>query len=319
MNFREYKVWQKEYLEKNPKVFRADCLNPFKSMDYLLKEIEFSSKKRDKHELYALWSEVNSIEISKENLAFSKGIRDSLGILFEMFKEKNIYIPHDIYPRYFDLAKNNKLKSFTTYPKMDWELLENLEDSVVLLTIPFTPLGRLMDEDDIVKIENLISKNNHVIIDSVYDYDLKNNFKKLEVLLKTERIFWLHSLSKTYLSPEVLGINYVPKAYKVYFTHSKNNGLNEECNFRRPYDILTQKSNFSALQSGEFQKGFDFLAENTGLDVYESEIAYFAVVNKPFEELLKYNILGVPASVFGSEREDFTVVTGLYYLSGLSE
>jgi len=317
MNFKAYKIWQKEFLETNPKVFRADCLNPFKSMDYLLKDVSFTKEKRDKKELYALWSKVNGTQISNENLAFSRGVRDSLGILFAFFKERDIFIPHDIYPRYFELSKENRVKSFTTYPKMDWEFLKTIENSVILLTIPFTPVGRVLEEDALKEIEVVIKNGNHLIIDSVYDYDLKNNFKKLKVLLESERVFWLHSLSKTYLSPEILGINYVPRAYKIYFENSWKNSLNEMNDFSRPYDILTQKPNFSNLQSEEFMKGFDFLSENTGLDIYESEIAYFAVVEESFESLLKHNILAVPASVFGSKRDDLTVVTGLYYLSGM--
>ena len=316
MNFKEYKLWQKEFLEKKPNVFRADCMNPFKSMDYLLKNIEFSDKKREKKELYELWSKVNSIEISTENLAFSKGVRDSLGILFEIFKEKNIYMPQDIYPRYFELASKNKVHTFTTYPMMDWAYIGGIKGSVVLLTIPFTPVGRRLSDEDIGQIEELISNGNYVVIDSVYDYDLKKSFSSLGKLLKSERLFWLHSLSKTYLSPEVLGINYVPSGYKQYFESSWKAKKKDGADFSRPYDILAQKQNFAEVQAGEFRKGWSNLYENTGLEV-SAEIAYFSVIEEPFEELLKRNILGVPASVFGSKKSDVTIVTSLFYLSVL--
>ena len=317
MNFKAYKLWQKEYLAKNPNVFRADCMNPFKSMDYLLKDVEFTNKKRTKEELYELWRKVNNIEIpSNYEVALTRGVRHSLSLIFSMFKEREFYIPKDIYPRYFELAKENKVKTFVTYPTLDWSALKDAKESIILLTIPFTPLGREVGKNDIVEIIELQKRGNIIVIDSVYDYNLNENFKKLEPLFKGNVIF-LHSLSKTYFSPEVLGMAYMPLGYKFYFENTISNYEIKEVDYGRAYDILDQVPKLPHIQAQEFIKGFDVLAENTGLDVYNSKIAYFTVIEEPFEELLKNNILGIPASVFGSDSDDLTVLTGLFYLSEL--
>jgi len=319
MNFKEYKAWQKTYLEQNPNVFRADCMNPFISMNYLLDKVVFRSQNITQSELYIKWKELSGVEIPSENLALSRGVRHSLSKLFHLFKSETIFMPQDVYPRYFELAKENNIETFETYPQTDWASLKEVKKSIILLTIPFTPMGREVSEEDIGQIKALVHRGNRIIIDSVYDYNLSENFKKLKALLEEGSVFWLHSLSKTYLSPEVLGIIYLPSsAYQLYFKEAFDDyTFKDKVSYNRAYDILTQTPTLPRLQQEEFNKGFDYLSENTGLDVYESEIAYFSVVQDSFDELLKHNILGVPASVFGSKNENLTVVTGLFYLSRL--
>jgi hypothetical protein len=321
MNFKEYKAWQKTYLEKNPNVFRADCMNPFISMNYLLNKVVFSSEDISQLGLYSKWKEFSGVEIPFENLALSRGVRHSLSKLFHLFKSKTIYMPQDVYPRYFELAKENNIKTFVTYPKTSWESLKEVENSIVSLTIPFTPMGREIEEEDIEQIRALVHRGNRIIIDSVYDYNLCENFKKLKVLLEEGSVFWLHSLSKTYLSPEVLGIVYLPSyAYQLYFKEAFDDyEFKDEVSYNRTYDILTQTPTLPSLQQKAFNKGFDYLSENTVLDVCNSEIAYFSVIEESFETLLKHNVLGVPASVFGSKNKNLTVVTGLFYLSELED
>jgi aspartate/methionine/tyrosine aminotransferase len=314
MNFKEYKVWQKEYLKTHPNIFRADCLNPFKSMDYLLKELKFTSTAREEEEVYSLWKSINKIDIPKENLALSIGVRDSLARLFEIFKDKDIHIPKDIYPRYFELSKHNKVKHFSTYPLIDWEALKRIKNAIILLTIPFTPMGSILDKEGILHLQTLI-KNNYIIIDSVYAYDFTEQFNTLKALLKTQKVFLLHSLSKTYLCPEILGINYIPQAYQKDFKSKKN----YQRDFSRAYDILKQSPKLPSLQAKAFEKGLDFFTQKTGLELAQNKEAYFRVIKIPFQTLLERNILSVPASVFGSEREDLSVVTGLFYLGELEE
>jgi len=317
MNFKEYKIWQKVYLEKNPNIFRADCMNPFISMNYLLDEVEFKSKGISQTKLYTKWKEINNIEIPLEKSALTRGVRHSLSKLFHLFKDRTLYMPQDVYPRYFELAKENHVETFVSYPQTDWESLEKVEESVVLLTVPFTPMGRELTQEDIVELEGLSKRKNIIIIDAVYDYNLSKNFQKIKSLLENNFIFYLHSLSKTYLSPEVLGVVYCPNSeYQFYFQEAHSNyEFKDEVSYNRAYDIMTQVPNLSTLQQKEFDRGFEYLTKNTGLeDVNENGIAYFSVIEEPFEELLKYNVLGVPASVFGSKRKDLTILTGLFYL-----
>ena len=319
MNFKEYKTWQKAYLEKNPNVFRADCLNPFISMNYLLDKVAFKSKDVTQRELYNKWKEINGIDIPSHNLVLTRGVRHSLSKLFHILKNKIIYMPQDVYPRYAQLAKKKHVKTFVTYPKTDWESLKNVESSVILLTIPFTPIGRELNQEDMNQLEGLLERKNNIIIDSVYDYNLSSNFQKLQPLFKKGSVIWLHSLSKTYLSPEVLGIVYFSSmVIKGFFVKAEESyAFKDKVSYDRAYNILSQIPNLPALQQQEFNRGFDYLSENTALDIYKSEIAYFSIIEEPFKELLKRNILGVPASVFGSDREDLTVVTGLFYLDNL--
>ncbi|CAA6821533.1 MAG: Unknown protein [uncultured Sulfurovum sp.] len=319
MNFKAYKLWQKEYLQNNPDVFRADCLNPFISMKYLIEDVEYKSQDISQLTLYRKWKMVEGIEIPSENLVLTRGVRHSLSKLFNLFSAETIYVPEDVYPRYFELAKKNRVKTFVTYPRVDWKTLEKVDNAVVLLTIPFTPMGKVLDDEIISKIQGLLKHNNKVIIDSVYDYNLRENFQKLEVLFNAGTVFWLHSLSKTYLSPEVLGIVYCSfPTYPSYLEEAFDNyEIKDEVSYNNAYDILDQVPNFPNLQQKEFHKGFKHLTAETDLDVSKSKIAYFSVIEAPFEDLLKHNILGIPASAFGSQNKNLTIVSALFYLNDL--
>lgn len=320
MDYKAYKLWQKAYLDKHPNLFRADCMNPFISMHYLLDGVEYKSENITKEMLYKKWQEVNGIDISVENLSLTRGVRHSLSKLFHLFRNEDIYIPEDIYPRYFELAKENRVKRFVTYPEVNWKSLNEAHNSVVLLTIPFTPMGKVLDQEVLKELESLLKRGNRIIIDAVYDYDANENFKKLEVLFNKGAVFWLHSLSKTYLSPEVLGLVYFSRSgYKFYFDESFDNyNFHNEASYARAYDIITQTPELPLLQQSEFTKGFNYLSKSTDLKIYHSEIAYFAVIEESFDALLKRNILGVPASVFGSRNPNLTIVTGLFYLDKLA-
>lgn len=321
MDYKAYKLWQKAYLETHPNVFRADCMNPFISMNYLLDGVEYKSEKITREMLYEKWEEVSGVNIPTENLVLTRGVRHSLAKLFHLFKEETIYMPQDVYPRYFELAKENRVKTFVTYPDVDWQSLSNIQNSVVLLTIPFTPMGKRLDEEAIETLELLLKRGNKLIIDAVYDYAVQENFKRLEPLFEQGVVFWLHSLSKTYLSPEVLGINYVSSsAYQVYFENAVDNyHFQNEVSYDRAYDIFQNRPMLPMVQEQEFNKGFDYLSQNMGLTIDKSEIAYFAVIEEPFEALLERNILGIPSSVFGSENPNLTIVTGLFYLESLKD
>jgi len=319
MDYKAYKRWQKEYLEKNPSVFRADCMNPFISMNYLVESIETKAKNITQEMLFEKWQEVSEINFSSDNVVLTRGVRHSLSKLFHLFTEETIYLPEDVYPRYFELAKENTVKTFVSYPKVDWQGLEGVQNAVVLFTIPFTPMGKRVDEEAIKKLEKLLERGNTIIIDAVYDYDVVENFKKLEVLFDKGAVFWLHSLSKSYLSPEVLGINYVSSSvYQIYFENAFSSyGFQNEVSYNRAYEIMCSKPTLPDLQQQEFRKGFEYLSKKTGLSIEKNEMAYFSVVQEPFESLLARNILGIPASVFGSKSTNLTIVTGLFYLATL--
>jgi hypothetical protein len=321
MDFKSYKVWQKAYLEKHPDVFRADCMNPFISMNYLLEDVAYRSRNVTQKMLYAKWQEVNGVNIPAEKLVLTRGVRHSLSKFFHLFKEETIYMPQDVYPRYFELANENKVKTFVTYPKVDWQSLSNIQHSVVLLIIPFTPMGKRLDDEVIEALESLLKRGNKLIIDAVYDYAVEENFKRLEPLFEQGVVFWLHSLSKTYLSPEVLGINYLSSStYQVYFDNAVDNyHFQNEVSYDRAYDVLTAKPMLPMIQQQEFNKGFDYLSQNMGLTIDKSEISYFAVIEESFEALLERNILGIPSSVFGSQNPNLTIVTGLFYVESLKD
>lgn len=310
MDFREYKLWQKEYLTHN-NPFRADCMNPFISMNYLLKDVAFKSRNITQNRLYEKWQDTTNIEFDFDKVVLTKGVRDSLSIIFKLFQDKMIYIPKDVYPRYFELARDNRVKTFRSYPNIEWDSLDRVINSIILFTVPFTPFGREISSYDIEEMLKLCERGNYLILDTVYDYNQAKNFTKLEAIIDTKQCFYLHSLSKTYLSAQILGIVYTPLQYKALLEQPT-----PTISYNNAYDIVSQIPNLPTSQSKEFNRGWRYLKEKTDLKI-KNEIGYFSVINRPFETLLREGVLGVPSSVFGSDNKDLTIITPLFYLSSI--
>lgn len=332
MNYKEYNAFKENYLKDNDP-YRADCMNPFKSMDYLidipddenLKEM-YSSVDISQEKLYSVWSkniDTESLLPSIENnLVFSSGVRSSLFSIFSIFPKKEIHLPLDIYPKYLDIATDAgaKFKLFPTSENIPWEYLNNLKESIILLTFPLSTKGEVLNARNLSYLKTLLSSGNIVVIDAVYDYDILNTLKKLAPLLQKDNLFFLHSLSKSYLCPEVLGINFIPQKYHDLFKKNILPGLYDmfEIKKYRSYFILETYENLPEIQEKEFRSGLIELLQvlkkkGISLKISPFHNGYFRTVGTPFQRLLDYGIMGIPSSVFGGE-DNTAVVTGLYYL-----
>ena len=137
MKYQEYR----EFKESLPldDLLRLDCMNPFKAMAYL-KPI---SKKSTKE---------NSLKYIEEliaytgNITFTKGVRDALKTLFYKFQSQTIYIPNEVYPVYFDLARDLDVIPYSIFNN---SIFSQIKNSTILYT--FNHFGSLDIDYDVVK------------------------------------------------------------------------------------------------------------------------------------------------------------------------
>lgn len=327
MDFEEFKKMSNSILEECFNLNRMDCLNPFKAMDFLIKDINFDKKIEElsKENLLELWKEKNGLNY---DFVITKGVRNSISILSKYFNNKHFIIPYDVYPKYVFLTEEIKSKEYYNLndnglTKIDGNHHKN---SVLLLECPITPEGRLLNTNEINFLLNFLKeKTNVIIIDTVYAYETKIVFDLLKPLIETEQCYVLHSMSKTYLSPEVLGINYFPKKdYTLYYYINLNNDyLNTEkyiSDLNRAYLILKEKPDLPLTQEKMFKEQFVINNENISNKIISNEnsMGYFRKVKTTFIEEIKNDIMIVPNSIFNTKNPQVNgndVITCLYYMS----
>jgi len=307
MNYREYKLFQEEYLKENEGVFRADCMNPFKSMAYVLDGliVEENDKNNSTSVDIREYVKKNIISnVSDEFIYYTKGIRDTLKQIEKQISG-GVIIPKDIYPRYKDIFDSKVVREYETVEGINYEELLSNKSKVILLTIPSATDKDGMTSSKIDFVKEL-SKTNVVILDMVYDNDFKNTVKDLKELIENPNVILLYSLSKTYLLPEELGL-VITSGRRFEYKYDRGEDTD------RVISVLKQYGDLGKIQEMEYEKGWLNLKIQTGLEV-ESGKGYFRVINKSHEELLGMGIFSVPISVFGSDRRDYCIVTCLYYL-----
>lgn len=253
----------------------------------------------------------------KSQIGVSSGVRNSLSLLAEEFKDKKWIIPKDVYPYYqYMLSKNTvNFNEYETLIKTQ-NIFNKLPDGdVLLLTYPFKPLSRDIIEHEVNKIQKWLSEDNtrRLIIDAVY---LNTEFKKLLKILfdffNNEQTYLLFSLSKTFLLPEVLGITFIPN--KDLYIREKFKNLS--------VDKLSLNLAYQALNTGYLNE-LPFLLnkslknqhtkikkllkiKNIELPDYNGGYLYY-IPNIDFYNLMENNIIAIPESVFGGNNKGIIV------------
>ncbi|MCM8526917.1 MAG: hypothetical protein NE327_10395 [Lentisphaeraceae bacterium] len=278
MNYQEYRNFKEGLDLAGYK--RLDCMNPFKAMSFTDPVHNSVSESEADNFLYSL---------TGRDVSFCSGVRDALKTLFRVNNEKQIYIPNEVYPVYFDLVEVGS--DFCSYSIFDKSALQDVEDSLILYT--FNHFGDL--ELNLNLGRELLSKGNILLIDAVYDYAF--SVKEFYSLLSSEKCFILSSFSKTQLCRSF--------GYVIHDSHVE---------FNKPEEYFSFNEEVSAKQLRIFAKRWKQLESQLEFKLSDSRHPYFKLLDKSFEELLEKKILGIPMSVFSRYNccDDKTVVSCLY-------
>lgn len=319
MNRQEFTRFQDE-MDQRLDVRRLDELNPFAAMAGLKRRFNTASfADATGNDALDLWAQTMDVAKHRAQAVTTAGVRAALGSLFSLFAKeaRPLFLPEDIYPFYAQAAIENNLspRTFPTLPQPDFAALKDAAPgSVALLSNPLTPLGRALSECETASLVDWLrqSKDRRLVLDTVYAY--RGGFDgATRTLLETDQCFIAHSLSKAWLERGVFGVVIAPENDR-----EKLRGHVEPASKQASaaaFSALRHQADLPRLQQSIFRQKWDKLApviRQFDPDFKAPDSGYLALVNAPYEKVLAdHNTLLVPASVFGSHKQNLSVASCL--------
>lgn len=242
----------------------------------------------------------------KKNIGVSNGVRNSLDVITEELKDKKYLIPKDVYPFYQKLLneKNICYKEYKTLNgKKLFEDIKDIEADILLITDPLKPLGRDIELNEYKNIEFWLNenKNRMLIVDCAYTLSNKINEFLFNLYLKTNQVILLYSLSKGWSLPNYLGISlFMDNDFGKYLKEKYKLLEKNQSNLNMAYMALKEKNSVNDLKNilEKNHKKAEFYL-NRKLPYSKENISYLYYLEDKFDDLLKKNILSIPATVFG--------------------
>jgi histidinol-phosphate/aromatic aminotransferase/cobyric acid decarboxylase-like protein len=327
MNFTTFQEQRQALLAARPELLDCAETNLYRALSHLIPatpppvtgtvhRCHLASQWVATYDLPAEWS---------KRAFISNGVRDSLTRLFSHYAQQGtqLWIPEDNYPVYHELATAAGLspKTFPTLPDIQWPTeAPSLQDEVLLITHPLKPRNRPLESDDADSILAWLQVNprRRLLLDAVYTLEARFD-KTTRRLLETEQTILLHSLTKGWLYPRLFGIALVPEAdaedLKPAFRDSppSQSHLNTARNLMTAHPD-TPRRVAQALEAAQ-RHLFSSLPALPQEPLPTHGVGYFFPIQMPWQELLNHHVLGLPATTFGSKREDFTILSSLSFTS----
>ena len=288
--FNKFKKFVEKAVSENKELIRFDCLNPVKAITH-----EFDFSIIPEIDIDFAWKQY--LKVYYEYFAYSKGVRESLYNLFELLKTRRFALPADVYPVYQMMADEIGIK-YTTYSTLpSYNLADALIDDVALITAPHAPTGKDLNEKDVEVLMSwlLKSKDNLLIIDRVYDY---NNSDIIQPLINTNQTIVCYSLSKTFLSPLMMGLTILPNNIKLPSKIENEDQVKV---------LLTRYKGFPKQQQEIFKYRWNLLR----IQMAPLQSGYLSTIPTDHKTLLNFNILAVPGEVYGTTK-DISIISCLH-------
>jgi aspartate/methionine/tyrosine aminotransferase len=255
----------------------------------------------------------------------SGGVRDSLAHIFRHYATENarLWLPADNYPIYHEIAHAAGLNSssFPTLPEPDWpDLSPGDSTEILVVTNPLKPRGRWLTACDVTALTAWLAAHprRRLILDTVYTFDTRFHATTLQ-LLATGQTFLLHSLTKGWLHPRLFGIALAPaddaKALAPIFRAHPPPQLN----LARARAFLIQHAETPTAVAHELAAAHEQLIATlpAGLPtpMPTDATGYLLPITCHWLDLLNdFGILAIPATVFGSAREDIAILSSLTFV-----
>jgi histidinol-phosphate/aromatic aminotransferase/cobyric acid decarboxylase-like protein len=324
IDFRSFIESKPAVLQANPDVVDLTELNVVSAYSHLRAQPSQESLPEKAHRchLAEFWLDAMGISRAlKRQALVSQGVRHSLSLLFVGYAKTGMQLclPADVYPVYLDLAASAGAE-VSTYLASECITIEKIgKADILLITNPAKPWGTLLSEEEVAVVKMWLEgdKRRRVIVDAVYTWEQQLNSQTME-LFATGQAFVLHSLSKGWLYPLVLGIALVPEQDVEAWTPRFHAALSDQERLRFAHFLLTQHADFptslpSVFALAESRLRALLLEKCVRIsDNASAPIRYHFVIQRPWSELLKHNgILALPACIFGYPFNELSIVTSL--------
>jgi len=255
-----------------------------------------------------------NLGIDKSLVAYSSGVRHSLSVLMDEYKDKAWILPYDNYPFYEKQAKETGLqvKLYETLPTASFADLRrsSQEGDILLATYPFKPSGGSYSIFDWTFLKHWLAQDvsRRLILDALYVMNLGEEKELWDFFENSRQVVVLYSLSKVFAAPNVAGFTFTKDAdIRERF---KSLGKNSD-SLRLAFSLLnTAYGNERQRDIEWFINGQWLKAVEAGLipadSSYKSYLFYSGGLHSRY---LQEDFLTVPASVFGSHRNTAVIST----------
>jgi hypothetical protein len=312
VDYASYRRWRDETIARRPEIRRLDCMNPEKA---LAPWVPVAAPART-GDLAAAWARATGQVIAPGELVLSKGVREVLAAAFAVFSGRELWLPQDVYPVYWELARaaGHSPAGFPTLSGGAWSFLEQANPrALAVLPVPLSPLGRWPSSGEVAALVQWLraGPERGLLVDAVYTYDFEVAGELLAPLLATGRCGAVWSCSKSWLSRDVLGIGRVPREWA-----SPLQDRLPPVEPGRALALLETGPELPRRQAQAFRREWQRLApaiRQAAPDWCAPATGYFATVALPYDRLLDRDLLAVPGSVFGGS-DDRSIVSCLHDL-----
>lgn len=316
MKYDEFRRFRDDLLRQR-RPLRLDCMNPERALaawEGRLAARPPSGRAPTLERAISLWPE-------RRSLVAGLGIRELLADLLscERSRVDELWLPGDVYPVYAEIARaaGYEPRSFATLPEPDWTFLgRTAARTAVLLPIPLSPAGRRLLPAEVDGLLRWLKRtpDAFLIVDAAYTYEFAEGRPQIDALLDTAQAAVLWSCSKPWILSRSLGLAAVPER----LGPPMRDRTAPPAALPAIVDRLERHPDLPRLQQEAFRREWSRIEPRLRALAPEwrpPETGYFSVVALPFEDLLnRFDVLGVPASVFGSTA-NLTVVTCLHDLA----
>jgi aspartate/methionine/tyrosine aminotransferase len=261
-----------------------------------------------------------------KNSLTGQGIKAFLRGLFPILKAQglDVWLPEDVYAGYRLIAEESDLEwqGFTTLPQGKKPALEGLQflkktgpKAAVVLVNPAIPLGRFLTTAEVKKLTHWLSQSPQrlLILDAVYDPGTPLD-SKTQALMETGQCVLLHSLSKTWITPNAFGVAVVPPGIQTPLKE-RLSALEAPPSLPQASACLgqhpTRPQSLEALYKAAW-KALTQTLEQIHPSWRPPDCGYISWLPMGFERILdRFNVLAAPASIFGSRAKDRAVISCL--------
>jgi aspartate/methionine/tyrosine aminotransferase len=329
MNFTAFQLCRESLLRNQPSLIDCSASNLYAALQTFLLRLDSEEFLVAVHRCDPAnaWTQQFDLPAQAASRALvSGGVRDSLTLLFGWLATRNalLWLPEDNYPVYNELARQGGL-TVMTFPTLPEPLLPGQpcrnDIEVLLLTNPLKPLGRWLNDNEVEQLERWLAADcrRRLWIDAVYTWDCRFHDSTLR-LLATGQTLLMHSLTKGWLQPRLFGVALVPEVDFVtlapwFRAHPPTAGQ-----LAIAQRLLRDHAALPGAVGAELQVRRQRLLAALPCDIELlsslNAPGYFVPVRRHWKALLDLQgLLGLPASVFGSGRQDITILSSLGFIS----
>ena len=319
MNFPDFQIWRNHQLWANPGILDCAETNLYRSLAALQPKPAGGAPGHAVHRCDLARAWLARYEFSAGNsrhAMVSRGVRHALSLILHDLAQRGamLWLPADVYPAYFDLARVAGLtsESFKTLPEPRFPSQPYCgREEFMLIANPWKPLGRYLTDQECDELENWLAggTQRHLLMDCVYD--LATPFHATtRRLQRSGRAILLQSATKGWLWPKTFGVVLLGEDH-LRFASSFTNDPPSQDQLLLGERFLSSEADCPNRVAAALQARAEKLVGSLPDAVRASLLidpdnrangGYFFPAAISAEELLsQHHLLAVPASAFGGE------------------